>query len=41
MKRIAVRPYAKGDFEGIMELWTATGLSRPERGDDEEPLNVA
>jgi len=35
MKGITVRPYLKGDFESIMELWTATGLSRPERGDDE------
>jgi len=30
-----VRPYRSGDFPGIMELWTVTGLSRPERGDDE------
>ena len=30
-----VRPYRRGDFPGIMELWTVTGLSRPERGDDE------
>ncbi|MFZ2286901.1 MAG: GNAT family N-acetyltransferase [Bacteroidales bacterium] len=35
MKGITVRPYSEGDFPGIMELWTATGLSRPERGDDE------
>lgn len=35
MKGITVRPYSKDDFPGIMELWTATGLSRPERGDDE------
>lgn len=35
MKGITVRPYTKGDFPGIMELWTATTLSRPERGDDE------
>ncbi len=35
MKGINVRPYSQGDFPGIMELWTATGLSRPERGDDE------
>jgi len=35
MKGITVRPYSKGDSPGIMELWTATGLSRPERGDDE------
>lgn len=35
MKGITVRPYSRGDFNGIMELWTDTGLSRPERGDDE------
>lgn len=35
MQAITVRPYLKGDFQGIMELWEATALSRPERGDDE------
>lgn len=30
-----IRPYRKGDFAAIMKLWTATGLGRPERGDDE------
>lgn len=35
MGKITVRHYSEGDFTGIMELWTATGLSRPERGDDE------
>lgn len=35
MSQITVRHYSRGDFTGIMELWTATGLSRPERGDDE------
>lgn len=35
MGQITVRHYSEGDFTGIMELWTATGLSRPERGDDE------
>jgi len=30
-----IREYRKGDFKGIMNLWMATGLSRPERGDDE------
>lgn len=33
-----VRPYKRGDFPGIMELWTVTGLSRPERGDDEATI---
>jgi len=35
MQAITVRPYTKGDFPGIMELWEATALSRPERGDNE------
>ena len=30
-----IREYHKGDFDGIMNLWMATGLSKPERGDDE------
>lgn len=38
MNGIAVRHYSRGDFRGIMELWTATGLSRPERGDDEAAI---
>lgn len=28
----------RGDFQGIMEVWSATGLSRPERGDDESTV---
>ncbi len=32
---MTIRKYLKGDFKGIMNLWMATGLSRPERGDDE------
>lgn len=38
MHSLRVRPYVKGDFQGIMELWSATGLSRPERGDNEETI---
>lgn len=38
MQSMRVRPYLKGDFPGIMELWTATGLSSPERGDDEKTI---
>jgi ribosomal protein S18 acetylase RimI-like enzyme len=38
MKPIRVRPYARGDYQGIMQVWTATGLSRPERSDDEETI---
>lgn len=30
--------YKRGDFPGIMEVWSATGLSRPERGDDEATI---
>lgn len=32
---MTIREYHKGDFNEIMNLWMATGLSRPERGDDE------
>jgi ribosomal protein S18 acetylase RimI-like enzyme len=32
---MTIRKYLKGDFNGIMNLWVATDLSRPERGDDE------
>lgn len=35
MARTILREYRKGDFRGIMELWTATDMGRPERGDDE------
>jgi ribosomal protein S18 acetylase RimI-like enzyme len=35
MDEITVRHYQRGDFPSIMEIWTATELSRPERGDDE------
>ncbi len=35
MDEITVRHYKRGDFPSIMEIWTATELSRPERGDDE------
>ncbi|MCU0377680.1 MAG: GNAT family N-acetyltransferase [Bacteroidales bacterium] len=35
-----IRPYRKGDFAAIMSLWTATGLSRPERGDDEKTVEL-
>ena len=30
-----VRPYRRGDFPGVMDVWSVTNLSRPERGDDE------
>lgn len=33
-----VRDYIKGDFPQVMALWEATGLSRPERGDDESMI---
>jgi ribosomal-protein-alanine N-acetyltransferase len=35
MQAVKVRPYRKGDYHGIMALWSATDLDRPERGDDE------
>jgi ribosomal protein S18 acetylase RimI-like enzyme len=33
-----IREYHKGDFNAIMNLWMATDLSRPERGDDESTV---
>ena len=35
---MTVRPYRRGDFESIMELWVATGMGRPDRGDCEETV---
>lgn len=31
-----IRDYRKGDFKEIMDLWIATDLGRPERGDNEK-----
>ena len=33
-----IRPYQRGDFKGIMEVWVATEMGRPDRGDDEETI---
>ncbi len=33
-----VRPYRRGDFTSIMELWVVTGMGRSDRGDDEETV---
>jgi len=33
-----IRPYRRGDFNGIMEVWVATDMGRPERGDDEKTV---
>lgn len=30
-----IRNFRKGDYQGIMDLWIATDLGRPERGDNE------
>lgn len=35
---MTVRPYRSGDFKSISQLWVATGLGRPDRGDDEETV---
>jgi ribosomal protein S18 acetylase RimI-like enzyme len=35
MAGITIRDYRKGDFPSIMDLWVATDMGRPERGDDE------
>lgn len=35
MAGIIIRDYKPGDFPAIMEMWIATDMGRPERGDDE------
>lgn len=30
-----IRDYKKGDYEGIMDVWVATGLGNKKRGDNE------
>ncbi len=35
---MTVRPYRRGDFSSISELWIATGMGRPDRGDGEETI---
>jgi ribosomal protein S18 acetylase RimI-like enzyme len=32
---MTIRQYHKGDFNAIMNLWCATGMGSPARGDDE------
>jgi ribosomal protein S18 acetylase RimI-like enzyme len=32
------RPYRKGDFHGVAQLWELTGLGSPERGDNESTI---
>lgn len=34
MTEFIIREYRDGDFCGVMRLWEATDLGRPERGDD-------
>jgi ribosomal protein S18 acetylase RimI-like enzyme len=34
--KFIIRDYRKGDYQGIMDLWIATDLGRPERGDNEK-----
>jgi ribosomal-protein-alanine N-acetyltransferase len=34
--RFHIRTYRKGDFAAVSEIWDATGLSNPARGDDEK-----
>ncbi|MCU0462529.1 MAG: GNAT family N-acetyltransferase [Bacteroidales bacterium] len=36
IENFIIRNYHKGDYPGIMELWSATDLGRPERGDNEK-----
>ena len=35
MQLVRIRHYHEGDYPGILAVWTATGLGRSERGDDE------
>lgn len=35
MTDFMIREYRPGDFHGIMHLWEATDMGRPERGDNE------
>jgi len=35
LQTVRIRTYIKGDYPGIVALWTDTDLGRPERGDDE------
>ncbi len=32
------RPYRKGDFQGVIQLWDLTDMGSPERGDNEETI---
>lgn len=34
--KFIIRDYKKGDYPGIMDLWLAADLGRPERGDNEK-----
>jgi ribosomal protein S18 acetylase RimI-like enzyme len=34
--KFIIRDYRKGDYNGVMDLWIATDLGRPERGDNEK-----
>ena len=34
--QFSIRQYKNGDYQSIMDLWIATDLSRPERGDNEK-----
>ena len=33
-----IRLYRQGDYKGIMNVWIATGMGSPDRGDDEETV---
>jgi ribosomal protein S18 acetylase RimI-like enzyme len=36
--KFSIREYRKGDYPGIISLWEATDLGRPERGDNENTI---
>lgn len=35
MEKYRIRDYKRGDYEGIMEVWVATGIGNRQRGDNE------
>lgn len=37
-KRIRIRDYRESDYPALCELWVATGVGRPDRGDDNETI---
>jgi [ribosomal protein S18]-alanine N-acetyltransferase len=38
INKLIIREYRKGDFDGISNLWTLTGMGNQIRGDDENTI---